>query len=290
MRDQDGDRWNIQGSELIAAITSRLKYSNDERGISLFTSRLPLAELLQGEPLVLMSESQHQRTGNHTIMTLDDIETKVVVVPDEWQLGSRMLMDIGFAQRLLGKEQQLSYVAVFDSSNPERWQNIIADKGQWISNTQSTDLGALTDSFHLNLTAMSLLAFVVGLFIAYNGVKYSLLKRNRLLVQVQQAGMTPKAVFIGLLIELLVLVFIGASAGFVLGMQLSHWLHPTVALTLEQLYGATLLPGTWQWLWWAQALLLTLLLPWLLVGSTLSRGSISPLFSWWVLSGTGKCQ
>ncbi|GAM74581.1 attF component of attEFGH ABC transport system [Vibrio ishigakensis] len=258
VRDQDGDRWNIQGSELIAAITSRLKYSNDERGISLFTSRLPLAELLQGEPLVLMSESQHQRTGNHTIMTLDDIETKVVVVPDEWQLGSRMLMDIGFAQRLLGKEQQLSYVAVFDSSNPERWQNIIADKGQWISNTQSTDLGALTDSFHLNLTAMSLLAFVVGLFIAYNGVKYSLLKRNRLLVQVQQAGMTPKAVFIGLLIELLVLVFIGASAGFVLGMQLSHWLHPTVALTLEQLYGATLLPGTWQWLWWAQALLLTL--------------------------------
>lgn len=276
VRDQDGDRWNIQGSELIAAITSRLKYSNDERGISLFTSRLPLAELLQGEPLVLMSESQHQRTGNHTIMTLDDIETKVVVVPDEWQLGSRMLMDIGFAQRLLGKEQQLSYVAVFDSSNPERWQNIIADKGQWISNTQSTDLGALTDSFHLNLTAMSLLAFVVGLFIAYNGVKYSLLKRNRLLVQVQQAGMTPKAVFVGLLIELLVLVFIGASVGFVLGMQLSHWLHPTVALTLEQLYGATLLPGTWQWLWWAQALLLTLLLPWLLVGSTLSRGSISP--------------
>ncbi|WP_261836947.1 ABC transporter permease [Vibrio ishigakensis] len=258
VRDQDGDRWNIQGSELIAAITSRLKYSNDERGISLFTSRLPLAELLQGEPLVLMSESQHQRTGNHTIMTLDDIETKVVVVPDEWQLGSRMLMDIGFAQRLLGKEQQLSYVAVFDSSNPERWQNIIADKGQWISNTQSTDLGALTDSFHLNLTAMSLLAFVVGLFIAYNGVKYSLLKRNRLLVQVQQAGMTPKAVFVGLLIELLVLVFIGASVGFVLGMQLSHWLHPTVALTLEQLYGATLLPGTWQWLWWAQALLLTL--------------------------------
>lgn len=105
---------------------------------------------------------------------------------------------------------------------------------------------------------MSLLAFLVGLFIAYNGVKYSLLKRNRLLVQIQQAGIAPINVFSALLVELVILVEFGASLGFVLGMQLSHWLHPTVALTLEQLYGATLLPGTWQWQWWAQALLLTL--------------------------------
>lgn len=258
VRDQDGDRWNVQGSELIAAVTSRLKYSDDQRGISLFTSQLPLPELLKGDALVLMSQSQHERTGGHSVMTLDGIETKVVVVPDDWQLGSRMLMDIGFAQRLLGKEGQLSYIAVFETKNVEHWQGLIASKGQWINNTQSTDLGSLTDSFHLNLTAMSLLAFVVGLFIAYNGVKYSLLKRNRLLVQVQQSGMTPKAVFGGLLIELLILVLIGATLGFVLGMQLSHWLHPTVALTLEQLYGATLLPGSWQWLWWLQALLLTL--------------------------------
>ncbi|MCV5855747.1 hypothetical protein OFN53_34550, partial [Escherichia coli] len=89
--------------------------------------------------------------------------------------------------------------------------------------------GSLTDSFHLNLTAMSLLAFLFGLFIAYNGVKYSLLKRNRLLVQIQQAGVAPSIVFSALLVELTILVTIGASLGFVLGMQLSHWLHPTVA-------------------------------------------------------------
>ena len=32
-----------------------------------------------------------------------------MVIPDEWQLGSRMLMDIGFAQQLLNKQGQLSY-------------------------------------------------------------------------------------------------------------------------------------------------------------------------------------
>ncbi|MDK9736276.1 ABC transporter permease [Vibrio sp. D404a] len=270
VRDEQGRRWSVQGSELITAISSRSRYStngkssDNEQNVSLFDSALPLPELLAGKPIVMMSQSQHQNLGEVETLTLDDIPTQVVVLPDEWQLGSRMLMDIGFAQQLLNKQGQLSYIAVFhagDKGNKDaqaKWQNIIGEQGQWISNNQSTDLGSLTDSFHLNLTAMSLLAFLVGLFIAYNGVKYSLLKRNRLLVQIQQAGVAPSIVFSALLVELTILVTIGATLGFVLGMQLSHWLHPTVALTLEQLYGATLLPGTWQWQWWAQALLLTL--------------------------------
>ncbi|WP_440889038.1 FtsX-like permease family protein [Vibrio sp. WZ-1] len=265
IRDEHGRRWSVQGSELIAAISSRSRYSsNSAHNVSLFDSVLPLPELLGGEPIVMMSQSQHQNLGEVETLILDDIPTRVVVLPDEWQLGSRMLMDIGFAQQILNKQGQLSYIAVFDTGfntgkdTQAKWQKLIGEQGQWISNNQSTDLGSLTDSFHLNLTAMSLLAFLVGLFIAYNGVKYSLLKRNRLLVQIQQAGIAPRTIFTALLIELIILVTIGASVGFVLGMQLSHWLHPTVALTLEQLYGATLLPGTWLWQWWMQALLLTL--------------------------------
>ncbi|WP_104039955.1 ABC transporter permease [Vibrio hyugaensis] len=261
VRDEQGRRWSVQGSELIAALTSRARYSTDnEQDVSLFDSALPLPELLAGDPIVMISQSQHQNLGEIDTLTLDDIKTKVIVLPDEWQLGSRMLMDIGFAQQLLNKQDQLSYIAIFDADLDSRtqWQHLVGKQGQWIANNQSTDLGSLTDSFHLNLTAMSLLAFLVGLFIAYNGVKYSLLKRNRLLVQIQQAGIAPVVVFSALLIELTILVTLGASLGFVLGMQLSHWLHPTVALTLEQLYGATLLTGTWQWQWWAQALLLTL--------------------------------
>lgn len=261
VRDEQGRRWSIQGSELITAITSRSRYtSNNDHNVSLFDSLLPLPELLASNPIVMMSQSQYRNIGELDTLVLDDIKTQVAVLPDEWQLGNRMLMDIGFAQRLLNKQGQLSYIAVFDLGNDTQasWQKYISDQGQWITNNQSTDLGSLTDSFHLNLTAMSLLAFLVGLFIAYNGVKYSLLKRNRLLVQIQQAGIAPTLVLSALLVELTILVAIGASIGFVLGMQLSHWLHPTVALTLEQLYDATLLPGTWQWQWWAQALLLTL--------------------------------
>ncbi|MGI9876692.1 FtsX-like permease family protein [Vibrio chagasii] len=261
VRDEQGRRWSIQGSELIAALTSRARYSEEsEQSISLFDNALPLPQLLAGEPIVMMSQSQHQNLDEVDTLILDDIVTQIVVLPDEWQLGGRMLMDIGFAQQLLNKQGQLSYIAVFNVEKlpQDNWQSLIAEQGQWITNNQSTDLGSITDSFHLNLTAMSLLVFLVGLFIAYNGVKYSLLKRNRLLVQIQQAGVAPSIVFSALLIELTVLVTLGASLGFILGIQLSHWLHPTVAITLEQLYGATLLPGTWQWSWLVQALLLTL--------------------------------
>lgn len=268
VRDEQGRRWSIQGSDLIAALSSRSRYASDttnsQQDVSLFDSSLPLPELLAGEPIVIMSQSQHKNLGAVNFMILDDLKTKVVVLPDERQLGSRMLMDIGFAQQLLNKQRQLSYIAVFstdgdiEGNDLKKWQSLVGEQGQWIANRNSTDLGSLTESFHLNLTAMSLLAFLVGLFIAYNGVKYSLLKRNRLLVQIQQAGIAQAIVFSALLVELTILVAIGASLGFVLGMQLSHWLHPTVALTLEQLYGATLLPGNWQWQWWAQALLLTL--------------------------------
>ncbi|GEA52134.1 hypothetical protein VIN01S_29380 [Vibrio inusitatus NBRC 102082] len=257
VRDEQGRRWTVQGSELVAAITSGLHYSETHTQVSLFNGSFPLPRLLAGEPIVMMSKTEAQRKDITSQITLDGVTVEVVILPDEWQLGSRLLMDIGFAQRLLNSPSKLSYIAVFQPISNTA-PDFIAGKAQWITNTQETDLDALTESFHLNLTAMSLLAFVVGLFIAYNGVKYSLLKRNRLLVQMRQSGTLASAILTGLLLELFALVVIGSSIGFVLGIQLSHWLHPTVALTLEQLYGATLLPGTWQWQWWGQALLLTL--------------------------------
>lgn len=261
VRDEQGRRFNVQGSDLVAAITARLRYEspNNDKGVGLFSPDIPLAKLLAGQPIVMMSQSRFRELGSPETLMLDGVVTEIRAVPNEWQLGSRILMDIGFAQQLLDKHGQLSYIALFEPNmSSQRWEPLLLAEAQWVTNTQSSDLGSLTDSFHLNLTAMSMLAFVVGLFIAYNGVKYSLLKRNRLLVQLQQAGVTATVVFLSLLIELCTLVAFGTTVGFVFGIQLSHWLHPTVALTLEQLYGATLLPGTWQWQWWAQALFITL--------------------------------
>jgi putative ABC transport system permease protein len=262
VRSSEGPRYSVQGSDIVAAVTATMNLGREDgkQPVFLFDQQLPLADMLRGEPVALVSEQQFEQMGRPSKLILDDIKTQIYAVPDQWQLGNRILVDISFAERLLNRSGQLSYIAVFENQNEQekKWKSLVADQGQWIENTQSSALDSLTDSFHLNLTAMSMLAFLVGLFIAYNGVKYSLLKRRRLLVQLQQAGLHSTTVFTALLVELIVMVLLGSLVGFIFGMQLSHWLHPTVALTLEQLYGATLLPGSWQWSWLFQALAITL--------------------------------
>ncbi|MGL5047061.1 MAG: FtsX-like permease family protein, partial [Shewanella sp.] len=184
---------------------------------------------------------------------------------DQWGLGSAILADITLAQQLLGMQGQLSYIALFSDSNQlsaltEQLHllGITPQDAAFVQQDQGQALMALTRSFHLNLNAMSMLAFVVGLFIAYNGVRYSLMKRQKLLIQLLQQGIERQALMTALLMELLLLVLLGSIIGFIMGLQLSHWLQPMVSMTLEQLYGAHLLPGVWLWQWLIEAIALTL--------------------------------
>lgn len=230
-----------------------------------------------------MSLSQRDRLDNLSRKTdrlvLNKVPVEIIAIDDNWGLGTAILADISLAQPLLNMQGKLSYIAVFDSkpadpnaTAPESDEQLIArltdtltqagiDTSKLTFTTRTSEgesLTALTASFHLNLDAMSMLAFVVGLFIAYNGVRYSLMKRQKLLVQIMQQGIDRRTVMFALSLEIICLVFIGCILGFIGGLQLSQWLQPMVAITLEQLYGAKLLPGIWQWQWFVQALILTL--------------------------------
>ncbi|WP_375750394.1 FtsX-like permease family protein [Vibrio sp. HN007] len=261
LRSSDGKRWQIQGSDIITAITAPGQDNNKEvERISLLDTNIPLNRMLAGEPVVLMSQSKADELEARQPFVLGGQEVEIITLEDSFNLGNRILMDISLAQTLLRVEGQLSYIALFDI-NSAQTQQIIELIGQDANLNQADkgdSLNALTDSFHLNLTAMSMLAFVVGLFIAYNGIRYSLLKRQRLFTQLQQLGTEKRSLILALALELLLLVLIGSTIGFVLGLQLSHWFHPLVSVTLEQLYGATILPGAWNWSWLFQAIALTL--------------------------------
>ncbi|WP_392386005.1 FtsX-like permease family protein [Marinomonas primoryensis] len=293
--DEQGQLWRVNSSDIVAAISSSKQQNTDANdspsSTNMASPRIPLAELLSGQPKILMSTSQRDRMSNITnpssSIILNGIPLEIITIDDNWGLGSALLADISLAQPLLNMQGKLSYIAVFDSgagnsgiadSNAAdltvsgsdaqliaRLIDVLTQAGIDTSKlnftTQTSEgesLTALTASFHLNLDAMSMLAFVVGLFIAYNGVRYSLMKRQKLLVQIMQQGLDRRTVMLALSIEILSLVFVGCVLGFIVGLQLSQWLQPMVAITLEQLYGAQLLPGIWQWQWFAQALILTL--------------------------------
>lgn len=282
--DEQGRLWRVNSSDIIAAISSRKQQNTDYHSSAAITStNIPLAELLSGQAKVLMSLSQRDRLDNLSRKTdrlvLNKVPVEIIAIDDNWGLGTAILADISLAQPLLNMQGKLSYIAVFDSkpadpnaTAPESDEQLIArltdtltqagiDTSKLTFTTRTSEgesLTALTASFHLNLDAMSMLAFVVGLFIAYNGVRYSLMKRQKLLVQIMQQGIDRRTVMFALSLEIICLVFIGCILGFIGGLQLSQWLQPMVAITLEQLYGAKLLPGIWQWQWFVQALILTL--------------------------------
>lgn len=263
---KDGQFWHIEGSDLLAALTLQKSAADSDSNRSPQLNALPLAELLGGAPNVIMSHSLAKKIAPDGQLALANITLEVIGIDDQFGLGSAILADISLAQTLLNMRGKLSYIALFnerDSLAQLKSQldtlGITPQLASYSQQDQGQALIALTRSFHLNLNAMSMLAFVVGLFIAYNGVRYSLMKRQKLLIQLLQQGIARRALMTALILELTLLVAIGSSLGFICGLQLSHWLQPMVATTLEQMYGARLLPGIWRWTWLMEAIALTLI-------------------------------
>lgn len=98
--------------------------------------------------------------------------------------------------------------------------------------------GQLTQSFHLNLSAMALLALLVGLFIVQAALGLALEQRLNLLRTLRALGVTSHMLVLLLLLELLLLGLVGAIAGLISGLWLAKTLLPDVASTLHSLYGA----------------------------------------------------
>ncbi len=162
----------------------------------------------------------------------------VVPLADEG-LGHRLLLDIGVLQMLTSSAGEISEILVFEDSedalNALRAQ--LPDGLKWVDPGTELDPAELSRSFHLNLAAMGLLAFVVGIFLIYNALAFSYTDRHELLRKLRLAGVARGELARVLLLELLVFVVVGSLLGFALGSWLAVILLPGVGQTLAQLYG-----------------------------------------------------
>ncbi|AJR08905.1 ABC transporter permease [Photobacterium gaetbulicola] len=122
---------------------------------------------------------------------------------------------------------------------------------------ETAGLEPLTDAFHLNLLAMGMLAFVVGLFIFYQAMSLSFSQRQPLVGLMRQAGVSSGQLIKALSLELVVWIVVGLIGGNLLGLLLAEKLLPSVAQTLNDLYGANVsLAVRWQWEWGAASILI----------------------------------
>jgi putative ABC transport system permease protein len=150
-----------------------------------------------------------------------------------------LVVDIGIAQKLLNKPDQVSRLLVGKfKGKAEPLERVAAGQLRLVEPDAETDLERLTDSFHLNLTAFGLLSFFVGLFIVNSAIGLAFEQRLPSLRTLRACGISARLLNTMLVLELVALALIAGLAGMICGYLIASALLPDVAASLRGLYGA----------------------------------------------------
>jgi putative ABC transport system permease protein len=151
-----------------------------------------------------------------------------------------LLVDIGLAQDILGRPGQLSRLVIASADRADA-AALPADLGGRLrleAGEAGGDLARLTDSFHLNLTAFGLLAFIVGLFIVQASIGLAFEQRLSTMRTMRAVGAPLWLVMTVLVAEVVLFALVAGALGMVAGYLIAAALLPDVAASLEGLYGA----------------------------------------------------
>jgi len=153
-------------------------------------------------------------------------------------LETIVLMDVGAAQRLFAMGDRLSRVDLIASEKDAARVAALMPPGARVApaSEQSSTVGQFTDAFSLNLTALSLLALVVGMFLIYNTVMFSVVQRRAVLGTLRLLGATGTQVFALVLLETASASAVGTLLGVGLGWMLGQGAVRLVTQTINDLY------------------------------------------------------
>lgn len=192
----------------------------------------------------------------------------------------QLLVDIGHAQRLLERPGQLSQLLVDNSFAATQPALPAGIELSWEVRGEE-DLQRLTDSFHLNLTALGLLAFVVGLFIVHAAAGLAMEQRRGIMQTLRACGTSLAMLVTALLLELTALALLGGSLGVLSGFALASLLVGDLAASLRGLYGAQVAGQlSLNTSWWAAGLAMSLAGTLIAGGGSLIKAARLPVLSW----------
>lgn len=163
-------------------------------------------------------------------------------------MDSLVLADIATAQELSGKFGLLDRI---DLILPENDTTALARLQAWLpagaqlttSQARANALDQMTSAFRLNLTALSLLALMVGLFLIYNTMTFSVVQRRPLFGTLRCLGVTSGEVFRMVIGEAALVGLVGAALGIGLGVLVGRGMVGMVTQTVNDLYFATTVQG-----------------------------------------------
>ncbi|GIL14399.1 MAG: permease [Chloroflexota bacterium] len=171
----------------------------------------------------------------------------------EQALDDLVLADIATAQEIAGMPGRLTRIDLilphgYDTAKIEA----LLPPGARLTtpNAENSAINQMSDAFELNLQALSLLALVVGVFLIYNTVTFSVVQRRPVIGVLRALGATRRQIFALILGEAALLGLVGTALGLALGIIFGRGAVGLVAQTISDLYftvnvqRVTVLPDT----------------------------------------------
>ncbi len=238
--DGQTGRHQLVGFDLFAEVAFRKQLAGIALGAGLVTDWLTqtdalvlnattarLLDLTTGGDLVVHYQG---RTSPLSVLYIDDRQDAAA--------DNLLLVDIATAQVVLGMQGHLSHVDLILDAEAEAWIRKYLPPQIQVQAVaeQAKGVTRLSAAFELNLTAMSLLAMLVGMFLIFNAMTFSIVQRRRLFGRLRAIGVTRWELFRLILLEACVVAMLGTLLGLLLGIWLGQGLTRLVAATVSELY------------------------------------------------------
>ncbi len=166
-------------------------------------------------------------------------------------LDDLIISDIATAQELIGMSGRISRIdLILNADEVDKLSAALPAGIRLVDVKAENSLDQMIAAFELNLQAMSLLALVVGLFLIYNTVTFSVVQRRGVLGIMRSLGTTRGQIFRFILLEAFILGLVGTALGLALGIILGRGAVALVSQTISDLYfsvnvkGISIMPGT----------------------------------------------
>ena len=152
-----------------------------------------------------------------------------------------LLADISAAQEMLAMPGRINHIDVVlgedDAGMKSRLQSLLPGGVALLpATTRTNSLKQMTGAFHTNLTALSLLALLVGMFLIYNTMTFMVMQRRPLLGRLRALGATRRQLGAIIAMEALLVGLAATAAGLLFGVVLAHGLLQVVNRTINEVY------------------------------------------------------
>ena len=247
-KQEDNSVFQIVGVDLFAENPFRTHLENTVK-------RIDTARFLGELNTMILARSTAKRLGvkvneqlNFLISGSEITFTVVGLINDEKELdelalSSILFVDIATAQEVLGIHKNLSRIDVIipDTTDGKRTLqelkvSLPANVDIVSANARNYALSQMTKAFETNLTALSLLALIVGMFLIYNTMTFAVVLRRQIMGALRALGVTRGEIFKMIFAESIFIGLWSTWLGIFFGIMLADGLLQLVTRTINDLY------------------------------------------------------